>query len=70
MLRLNRIALIFGALLAPFAGSGLVILVAGWIETIAGYDFADKSVAVLSVLVSIGAAIAAFITIPAMWDET
>lgn len=70
MLRLNRIALVIAALLAPFAGSGLVIVVAEWIEAITGYDFADKPVAVLSVLVSIGAAIAAFCAVIALWDET
>lgn len=76
MLRLNRIALVIAALLSPFAASGLVIVVAEWIEAITGYDFADKpvavlsAVAVLSVLVSIGAAIAAFCAVLALWDET
>lgn len=68
MLRLNRIALVVGAVLAPFAASGLVVVLAGWIEAITGHTFVVHHVSTLATLVAIGAAIAAAIAVIEWWE--
>lgn len=62
-MRLTNATLAAVATLSPFAGSGAVIVTAGWIETLTGYDFAEKSVAVFSVLVAIASAVVAALVV-------
>lgn len=68
-MRLNRVALVVGAILAPFAASGLVVVAAGWIEAITGNPFDAYHVANLASIVAIGVAVAAGCAVFALWDK-